>query len=259
LTAPPKRALVTGGSAGLGAASVGWLQANGYEVVVLDRDRPWTGKTPVKFIRCDLASRTELDDVLPDLTASGPYDLVLLNAGINATGKFETLDPRAHIDVLRVNAEAPMVIAAALLESNSCRSGAAMIFVSSLSHFTGYPGAASYAASKDALAIYARSMRKYAASKWRRSTVAFPGSLEDRSCRAAFARRAPMTSKRMDPDQALRRNTCRCAGGQKELDSRSAQPCFRRYRQAVSQTGDALMRRLIYSNGSSRSDGRFGR
>jgi hypothetical protein len=130
LTAPPKRALVTGGSAGLGAASVGWLQANGYEVVVLDRDRPWTGKTPVKFIRCDLASRTELDDVLPDLTASGPYDLVLLNAGINATGKFEALDPRAHIDVLRVNAEAPMVIAAALLESNTCRSGAAMIFVS---------------------------------------------------------------------------------------------------------------------------------
>lgn len=178
MTREPRRALVTGGSAGLGAAAVNWLQANRYEVVVLDRDRPWTGKTPVDFIRCDLASRTELDDVLPELITAGPYDLVVLNAGINATGKFEALDPRVHIDVLRVNAEGPMVIAAGLLEAGACRTGGAMVFVSSLSHFTGYPGAASYAASKDALAIYAKSMRKYAASKGVTLTVAFPGPLK---------------------------------------------------------------------------------
>jgi short-subunit dehydrogenase len=99
-----------------------------------------------------------------------------------------------------------MVIAAPCLKQTpagcgDCRSGAAMVFVSSLSHFTGYPGAASYAASKDALAIYARSMRKYAASKGVTPIRRVSRSLEDRSCRAAFARRR-RCSKRMDPDQA---------------------------------------------------------
>jgi short-subunit dehydrogenase len=246
LTAPPKRALVTGGSAGLGAASVGWLQANGYEVVVLDRDRPWTGKTPVKFIRCDLASRTELDDVLPDLTASGPYDLVLLNAGINATGKFETLDPRAHIDVLRVNAEAPMVIAAALLESNSCRSGAAMIFVSSLSHFTGYPGAASYAASKDALAIYARSMRKYAASKGVTPTVAFPGPLKTDHAERHSPEGAD-DSKRMDPDQAAGVILADALAGKRNSIPGAGNRAFAVIGRLFPKPVTVVMRRLIYS------------
>jgi short-subunit dehydrogenase len=246
LTAPPKRALVTGGSAGLGAASVGWLQANGYEVVVLDRDRPWTGKTPVKFIRCDLASRTELDDVLPDLTASGPYDLVLLNAGINATGKFETLDPRAHIDVLRVNAEAPMVIAAALLESNTCRSGAAMIFVSSLSHFTGYPGAASYAASKDALAIYARSMRKHAASKGVTLTVAFPGPLKTDHAERHSPEGAD-DSKRMDPDQAARLMLGDALAGKRNSIPGAGNRAFAVIGRLFPKPVTAVMRRLIYS------------
>lgn len=246
MSSVPKRALVTGGSAGLGAASVGWLQAHGYEIVVLDRDRPWTGKTPVKFIRCDLVSRTELDDVLPDLIAAGPYDLVLLNAGINATGKFEVLDPRAHIDVLRVNTEAPMVIAAALLESNACRSGGAMVFVSSLSHFTGYPGAASYAASKDALAIYAKSMRKYAASRGVTLTVAFPGPLKTDHAE----RHSPEgsdDSKRMDPDRAARLMLADALAGKRNsipgADNRAFAVIGRLFPKPVT----AVMRRLIYS------------
>ena len=157
-----KRALVTGGSAGLGAAAVSWLQANDHNVVVLDRDRPLPGKVPVDHIVCDLASRTELDNAMPKLIASGPYDLVFLNAGINATGRFERIDAQAHVNVIRINAEAPMVITARLFETGAIKRGAAMVFVSSLSHFTGYPGAASYAASKDALAVYAKSMRRYA-------------------------------------------------------------------------------------------------
>jgi len=196
-----RRALVTGGSAGLGAAVVRRLLAKGYEVVVLDRDQPRSDKVQVDFIPCDLASRTELDRVMPRLVSAGPYNLVFLNAGMNATGKFAGLDAQAHIDVMRVNAEAPMVIAARLLEGKVCKPGAAMVFVSSLSHFTGYPGAASYAASKDALAIYAKSMRKFAKSKGVTLTVAFPGPLRT----AHAARHAPKgadASKRMQPDQA---------------------------------------------------------
>lgn len=246
MTREPRRALVTGGSAGLGAAAVDWLRAHRYAVVALDRDRPWTGKTDVDFIRCDLASRAELDDVLPELIATGPYDLVFLNAGINAAGKFEVLDPQTHIDVLRVNAEAPMVIAAGLLETGACRPGGAMVFVSSLSHFTGYPGAASYAASKDALAIYARSMRKYAASKGVTLTVAFPGPLkadhvERHSPDGADA------SKRMDSDLAAGLIMKDAFAGRKTSIPGRANRAFAIIGRLAPKPVTALMRRLIYS------------
>lgn len=195
------RALVTGGSAGLGAATVRWLLARGYAVVLLDRDPPQMVDGPVDFVQCDLTSRDAIDRVLPGLVDAGPFDLVVLNAAIEATGRFEAMEAQMHIDLLRVNAEAPMVIAARLIEANAFTPGAAMVFVSSMSHFTGYPGAASYAAAKDALAIYAKSMRKVARSKGVTITVAFPGPLRT-SHAEIHTPPGANAGKRMDPDLA---------------------------------------------------------
>ena len=241
----PKRALVTGGSAGLGAAAVSWLQQNGYDVVVLDRDPSSAGNAPVVYIRCDLAGRPALDAVMPELIAAGPYDLIFLNAGINATGSFEVIDAKAHIDVIRINAEAPMVIAARLLENGALKRGATGIFVSSLSHFTGYPGAASYAASKDALAIYAKSMRKYAKAKGVTLTVAFPGPLKTEHAE----RHAPEgadASKRMDPGQAAHLILSDALAGKKTSIPGSANRAFAVVGRIAPKPVTALMKRLIY-------------
>ncbi|MEM5471988.1 SDR family NAD(P)-dependent oxidoreductase [Hoeflea sp. AS60] len=246
MTRDPMCALVTGGSAGLGAAAVSWLQAREFDVVVLDQDRPWSEKAAVDFVHCDLASRTQLDNVIPKLIAAGPYDLVFLNAGINATGKFEAQEAQTHIDIMRVNAEAPMVIAARLLEAKAIRTGGAVVFVSSLSHFTGYPGAASYAASKDALAVYAKSMRQYAKSRGVTLTVAFPGPLKTDHAE----RHAPEgadASKRMEPDQAADLIlTDACAGRRTSIPGKP-----NRFIAIVGRlfpkSATALMRHLIYS------------
>ncbi len=239
-------ALVTGGSAGLGAAAVSWLQAREFDVVILDQDRPWSDKVAIDYIRCDLASRTQLDTVMPKLISAGPYDLVVLNAGINATGKFEAIDAQAHIDVLRVNAEAPMVIAARLLEARAIKTGGAIVFVSSLSHFTGYPGAASYAASKDALAIYAKSMRQYAKSRGVTLTVAFPGPLKtDHAERHAPA--GADAGKRMEPDQAADLILTDACAGRKTSIPGKANRFVALLGKLFPKPATALMRRLIYS------------
>ena len=250
MTAKAKRALVTGGSAGLGAAAVRWLLAKGFDVVVLDRDQPRSDQAPVDFVQCDLANRTQLDSVIPGLIAAGPYDLVFLNAGINATGPFEGLDVQAHIDVVRVNTEAPMVIAARLFETNAFKPGAAMVFVSSLSHFTGYPGAASYAASKDALAIYAKSMRKFAKSKGVSLTVAFPGPLRT----AHAARHAPKgadASKRMHTDQAASLILADAFVGRKTAIPGAANRTFAFIGKIAPKPVTALMRWVVYNKLSS--------
>lgn len=245
-----KRALVTGGSAGLGAAVVRRLQARGFEVIVLDRDQPRSDKAPVGIVQCDLASRTQLDAVMPGLIAAGPFDLVFLNAGINATGKFESLDAQAHTDVIRINAEAPMVIAARLLEAKACKSGGAIVFVSSLSHFTGYPGAASYAASKDALAIYAKSMRKYAKSNGVTLTVAFPGPLKTEHAERHSPEGAD-ANKRMEPGQAAKLIIADAFNGRKTSIPGGANRAFALIGRMAPTPVTALMRRLIYDKLSS--------
>jgi len=246
VTQGAKRALVTGGSAGLGAAAVSWLKANGYVVVVLDREAPEGGDGPVDYIACDLACRTGLDTVMPNLIAAGPYDLVFLNAGINASGKFENIAAGAHLDVIRVNAEAPMVITARLFEAGAVRSGGSMVFVSSLSHFTGYPGAASYAASKDALAIFAKSMRAYAKTRGIGLTVAFPGPLRTDHAERHSPQGAD-ASKRMQPAEAAQLILADALAGRKTSIPGAANRVFATIGRITPKPVTALMRRLIYS------------
>lgn len=195
-----KSALVTGGSSGLGRALVGRLVADGYRVVSIDRGGD--ALTPgAEHVVCDLADRSAVDTLLPRLSAMGPFDAAFLNAGVSATGRFEAIPLEAYRRLMTVNAETPMLMSAALVRSGALTGS--LCFVSSLSHYTGYPGAAVYAASKDALAVYAKSVRGPFARRGVSVTLACPGPL-----RTGHAERhAPQgadAARRMDPDEAAR-------------------------------------------------------
>lgn len=244
-----KRALVTGGSAGLGLAFVRLLAAKGYDVLSLDRDTPGgdadPGQAAIRHIGCDLSDRAQLDPALGELVAAGPFDLIVLNAGINATGRFETIDLSSHLNVLRVNAEAPMIIAARMLEAGALKPGGAIGFISSLSHFTGYPGAASYAASKDALAVFAASIRKVAMARSVTVTVAFPGPLRTNHAEQ-HAPKGADASKRMDPSEAAEVILADLAAGRKSAIPGRANRVIALAGRLAPKPLTALMRRLIY-------------
>ena len=194
------RALVTGGAAGLGKAFVELLLARGYDVVSVDRASP--ERSNALSIECDLADRVELDRNIGVIVAGGPYQVVILNAGVSATGKFGAMPLDAYRRLTAVNVEAPLVLASSLVRAGAVSGH--ICFVSSLSHFTGYPGAAVYAASKDALAVYARSVRRPFAKRGVTVTVAFPGPMRT----AHAARHAPVSSSeklRTDPAHAAHR------------------------------------------------------
>lgn len=191
------RVLITGGSAGLGKAIGDRFQEDGYAVVSVDRSPPVSGE--FVHIECDLSDRAAVMHTLPAIVAAGPFEFVFLNAGASATGPFEDIPVEIMQKLMRLNAEAPMIIASYLMREKSVTAG--LCFVSSLSHFTGYPGAAAYAASKDALAVYAKSVRKPFSAAGVSVTLACPGPLRTDHAE----RHAPPdadASKRMAPEAA---------------------------------------------------------
>jgi short-subunit dehydrogenase len=196
------KALVTGGSAGLGQAFAAALAARHCEVINLDRVAPGEAALPAHdTIFCDLSSRAALDAALPELLGRAPYDWLILNAGASATGKCEDLPVEAMLRLITLNAEAPMLLASRFLAKKAIAKGGHIVFVSSLAHFTGYPGAAAYAASKSALAVFGTSIRKAAIAQGVSVTIAYPGPLATEHA-ARHAPKGANASARMPPSRA---------------------------------------------------------
>jgi short-subunit dehydrogenase len=143
------------------------------------------------FILGDLSSRAELETSLPRLADFAPFSCVIHNAGISAVGRFEAVPLEQQLVVLRLNLHAPLWLTAELLRQNWLMPTANFVFLSSLSYFASYPGAAVYAASKDGLANYARSLQ----AGWGNGHVltVFPGPT-----RTAHARRYSPDNRRED-------------------------------------------------------------
>ena len=193
------RALVTGAAAGLGRQLAMRLVAAGAAVTAVDRRAvdAVTGMTP---ILADLGERSEVDRLISDLEREPPFDWVIHNAGTSATGRFERIPEAAYLKLLTLNCETPMVMTAQMLRSGRIASGGRFVLVSSLSHATGYPGGSVYAASKDALAVYARGLRGALARRGIKLTVVFPGPIRTEHA----ARHAPPqtdAARRMDPQE----------------------------------------------------------
>ena len=156
-----KRCVITGAASGIGRALVAMYLREGYEVVGIDRDEVngaevQPGQT--SWLQADLGEQAGLDHVVEYLKDGPPVDVFIHSAGINAVGAFATSDLSNQRAVLEVNLNAPLLLTAQLLRHDLFERGSSLVFISSLSHFVGYPGAAVYAASKTGLAAYARSL-----------------------------------------------------------------------------------------------------
>ncbi len=209
MDASPKRALVTGAAAGLGLAITRRLIGEGWHVVAADRDAAAlarlgaeVGKAVTQAV-CDFADQERFDALSAELAGQGPYGLVVLNAGINATGRFETLSLDRQQALVTVNLTAPMVLTSALVRTDAVAAGGTLVFISSLSRYVGYPGAATYAATKEGIAVFARSVRRPLARRGVKVLTACPGPL-DTAHAAEHAPPGADAGKRMKPEDAAR-------------------------------------------------------
>ncbi len=200
------RILITGAVEGLGRALSNRLLANGHTVIAVDHNGAGLEKLKRELgenvipIQVDLSDRVALTAMLADLQRDEPLDGAILNAGISATGHFEDIPLSAHLKLLRINTEAPMIMASHLMKNNRLTKDGSLIFISSLSHATGYPGASTYCASKDAIAIYAKSIGPACAKNNVHVLTVFPGPVRT-SHAARHAPRDADATRRMAPDE----------------------------------------------------------
>lgn len=152
-----QRAVVTGGSRGLGRALVGWLVHEGWQVIVDARDpddlsNATTALPGVLAVAGDVADPAHRARLVELAELGGGLDLVVNNASTLGVTPLPALAdyPLDELEwVLRVNTLAPLAMIQGLLPV--LRPGARVLNVSSDAAVEGYPGWGGYGASKAAL------------------------------------------------------------------------------------------------------------
>ncbi len=222
----PALSLITGAANGLGKALTHVILKTGGKIVVIDRDREKLAEMSSKFpnqlipIELDLVDITDLDEWTDRLKSicknHGKFNAVFFNAAISATGHFEKIPLEIHRKIIQINTISPLVMSSALVRSHLMAPHSAMVFVSSLSFKTGYPGAATYAASKDAIAIYAKSIRKEFAAKKIHVMSVFPGPIRTQMAERHSPANAS-AGKRMEPKKMAQKILRAANSGRLEL------------------------------------------
>ncbi|MEU1943661.1 oxidoreductase [Streptomyces sp. NPDC020125] len=155
-----RRALVTGGSRGLGAAIVRRLAAAGATVLAAARSVPPEGSLPARFFTADLADPDGARQLAERVReAAGGVDILVDNAGAGSAPEDTlTRPPATWQSDLESNLLSAVRLDQELVPDMVERGSGVVVHVSSIASHLPQPGQAAYAAAKAALNSYSRSL-----------------------------------------------------------------------------------------------------
>jgi short-subunit dehydrogenase len=156
---PTSAALVTGASAGIGAAIAQELARRGHGVVLVARRKAKLDELAAQLraehsvraetVGCDL-SKPASRQRLPGRVATLGLDVEILvnNAGFATGGAFHESDPEKELEQVRVLVEAPVALTSAFLPAMVQRGRGAILNVASTAGMQPLPYSAGYSAAK---------------------------------------------------------------------------------------------------------------
>lgn len=160
------RVVLTGASGGIGMAIAHALCVSGARVLAVARHRqalePLLDRYPqqISWIAADLTLTSDRGKVLAAAQALGGLNLVINAAGVNHFAMLEQLNEDDIQAMLAVNITAPICLTKILLPLLRQAKSAMVVNVGSTYGSIGYPGYASYCASKFALRGFSEALRR---------------------------------------------------------------------------------------------------
>jgi NAD(P)-dependent dehydrogenase (short-subunit alcohol dehydrogenase family) len=189
-----KRALVTGGTEGMGEAIVRRLVAGGATVATTARSPLREGQTADVFVRSDVSTREGVDAVVAEvLDRLGGVDILVNNVGGSSapSGGVLALSDEDWQQALNVNLLAAVRLDRALLPGMLERGSGVIIHISSIQRrLPLYEATLAYAAAKAALTTYSKGLSKEVGPKGVRVNTVAPGYIETDAARRLVTRLA---------------------------------------------------------------------
>lgn len=189
-----KRALVTGGTKGMGEAIVRALAARGATVIAPARNRPQDPVASVRYLEADLASvdgvRRLVDTVQDEF---GHLDFLVNNVGGSSApgGGALALTDAMWDEALQVNLMSAVRVDRAFLPAMVERGAGAIVHITSIQRrLPLYESTVAYAAAKAALASYSKSLANEFGPRGIRVNAVAPGFIETTAAQAFLERLA---------------------------------------------------------------------
>lgn len=178
-----RRALVTGGTRGIGAAIALAFQAHGAAVAIHGRgdsaSQEFADRHGFVYLKADLSKLTHVDTLADDvLDRLGGLDVLVNNAGIEISGTVGNLDPDAMAEQLTVNLGAPIRLTNRLVPALKDSDHGAIINVTSIHATVASYGNSIYTASKAALEMFTRTLAVELGPSGVRVNALAPGAIE---------------------------------------------------------------------------------
>ncbi|MBG9388051.1 SDR family oxidoreductase [Caenimonas aquaedulcis] len=183
-----RRALVTGGASGIGAAIVRRLAAGGAVVAIADLQaeaaRALAQEVGGIAVTLDV---TDFDAVAAAVTDHGPFHILVNNAGIDQHAFFTRTTPVEWRRLLAVNLEAVFNTTHAVLPGMQAAGYGRIVNVASEAGRLGSRGGAVYAAAKGGVIAFTRSIARENGAKGITANVVAPGPIDTPLLRQAVA------------------------------------------------------------------------
>ena len=178
-----RKALLTGATGGLGRAIAQALARRGASLLLSARNRDALEALAAELpgeghlaLPSDLAEPGAAEKLAAE---AGDVDVLVANAGLPGAGWVADFSPEELTRALRVNLEAPMLLARALYPPMVERGSGHLNFISSLSGKAASPRSAIYNATKFGLRGFAFALRTDLASKGVGVSVVSPGFIRE--------------------------------------------------------------------------------
>ncbi|HIK79447.1 MAG TPA: SDR family NAD(P)-dependent oxidoreductase [Porticoccaceae bacterium] len=159
-----KTIIITGASAGVGAACARALAAQKANLVLVAR-----GQQGLDIIKEELSAQTKVLTVAMDVSdveqclallvkaeeEFGTVDVLVNNAGMHCRGDLETVDPADVGAMVDINIRAPLILSCAAIPYLRRAGGGGIVMVGSLAGMAPLQGAATYSGTKAGLRAFA--------------------------------------------------------------------------------------------------------